>query len=34
MNWLPTEHLLLEAHPRRAVTADLDQPQLRPATGG
>ncbi len=29
MNWLPLEHLLLEAHPGRAVTADLDQPQLR-----
>lgn len=29
MNWLPLEHLLLEAHPGRAVTVDLDQPQLR-----
>lgn len=29
MNWLPLEHLLLDAHPGRAVTADLDQPQLR-----
>ncbi len=29
MNWLPLEHLLLEAHPGRAVTADLDHPQLR-----
>jgi acyl-coenzyme A synthetase/AMP-(fatty) acid ligase len=29
MNWLPLEHLLLEAHPGRAVTANLDQPQLR-----
>ncbi len=29
MNWLPLEHLLLEAHAGRAVTADLDQPQLR-----
>ncbi|MFZ3153713.1 AMP-binding protein [Pseudomonas sp.] len=29
MNWLPLEHLLLDAHPGRAVTADLDHPQLR-----
>ncbi|HZX17416.1 MAG TPA: AMP-binding protein [Pseudomonas sp.] len=29
MNWLPLDHLLLEAHPGRAVTADLDHPQLR-----
>lgn len=29
MNWLPLEHLLLEAHPGRAVSADLDHPQLR-----
>lgn len=29
MNWLPLEHLLLDAHPGRTVTADLDQPQLR-----
>jgi acyl-coenzyme A synthetase/AMP-(fatty) acid ligase len=29
MNWLPLEHLLLEAYPGRAVTADLDHPQLR-----
>ena len=29
MNWLPLEHLLLEAHTGRAVTADLDHPQLR-----
>ncbi|MGB4073731.1 AMP-binding protein [Pseudomonas sp.] len=29
MNWLPLEHLLLEAHPGRAVTADLDHAQLR-----
>ncbi|MDO9616593.1 MAG: AMP-binding protein [Pseudomonas sp.] len=29
MNWLPLEHLLLDAHPGRAVTAELDHPQLR-----
>jgi len=29
MNWLPLEHLLLEAHPGRAVTADLNHAQLR-----
>jgi acyl-coenzyme A synthetase/AMP-(fatty) acid ligase len=29
MNWLPLEHLLLDAHPGRAVTADMDHPQLR-----
>ena len=29
MNWLPLEHLLLEAYPGRAVTADLNHAQLR-----
>ena len=29
MNWLSLEHLLLDAHPGRAVSADLDHPQLR-----
>lgn len=29
MNWLPLEHLLLDAHPGRAVTTDMDHPQLR-----
>lgn len=29
MNWLPLEHLLLDAHPGRAVTAEMDHPQLR-----
>ncbi|WP_339730546.1 AMP-binding protein [uncultured Pseudomonas sp.] len=29
MNWLSLEHLLLDAHPGRAVSAGLDHPQLR-----
>lgn len=29
MNWLPLEHLLLEAHTGRAVTTGMDQPALR-----
>jgi acyl-coenzyme A synthetase/AMP-(fatty) acid ligase len=29
MNWLSLEHLLLDAHPGRAVSADLDHTQLR-----